>query len=74
MNGNIFQLVYAQLTFYTSLCRCKGDLADDSIAYQQEELKVNVCLQSLKKKKKNTSQQNLLKYIVKIDNYYMIFS
>ena len=65
MNGNIFQLVYAQLAFYTSLCHCKGNLADDSIACQQEELTANICLQSGKK-----SQQNILKDIVK--KYVMI--
>ncbi len=49
MNGNIFQLVYAQLTFYTSLCYCKENLGDGCIASQQEELKANVWLQSEKK-------------------------
>lgn len=46
MNGNIFQLVYAQLTFYTSLCHCKGNLADGSAACWQDELCGDVCLQS----------------------------
>lgn len=63
MNGGIFQLVYAQLAFYTSLCHCKGNLAYDGIACQEEELKANVCLQY-----KKTSQENILKYIVKIDD------
>lgn len=44
MNGDIFQLVYAQLAFYTFLCQSKGNLANDCIACQEEELKASVCL------------------------------
>lgn len=51
MNRNIFQLVYAQLTFYT--CQCKGNFTDGSIACQQE-LNFNVCLQSEKNHNKTS--------------------
>lgn len=45
MNGNIFQLVYPQSAFYTSLCHHKGNLAYEGIAFQERELKANVCSQ-----------------------------
>lgn len=49
MNGNILQLVYAQLAFYTSLCHSKRNLAYNAIAHQEEKLNANFCLWNKKK-------------------------